>query len=76
MVNNTLDEEFKKDMDSAPTIKSRIKAMKQVHDAGIRTTCFISPIFPGITDVFTIIEKNKRLLRLYMAWKLEFKRYI
>ena len=56
---NTLDEEFKKDMDSAPTIKSRIEAMKQVHDAGIRTTCFISPIFPGITDVFTIIEKIK-----------------
>ena len=26
---NTLDEEFKKDMDSAPTIKSRIEAMKQ-----------------------------------------------
>ena len=56
---NTLDEEFKKDMDSAPTIKSRIEAMKQVHDAGIRTNCFISPIFPGITDVFTIIEKIK-----------------
>ena len=56
---NTLDEEFKKDMDSAPTIKSRIEAMKQVHDAGIRTTCFISPIFPGITDVFTIIEEIK-----------------
>lgn len=56
---NTLDEEFKKDMDSAPTIKSRTEAMKQVHDAGIRTTCFISPIFPGITDVFTIIEKIK-----------------
>lgn len=33
--------------------------MKQVHDAGIRTTCFISPIFPGITDVFTIIEEIK-----------------
>lgn len=39
---NTLDEEFKKDMDSAPTIKSRIEAMKQVHDVGIRTTCFFS----------------------------------
>jgi len=60
---NTLDEEFKKDMDSAPTIKSRIEAMKQVHDAGIRTTCFISPIFPGITDVFTIIEEIKEIFR-------------
>ncbi|MDO5845829.1 MAG: hypothetical protein Q4Q04_02785, partial [Methanocorpusculum sp.] len=26
---------------------------------GIRTTCFISPIFPGITDVFAIIERVK-----------------
>jgi DNA repair photolyase len=46
-------------MDSAPTIKSRIEAMKQVHEAGIRTTCFISPIFPGITNVFPIIEEIK-----------------
>ena len=56
---NTLDEEFKNDMDSAPTIKSRIEAMKEFHKEGIRTTCFISPIFPGITDVFSIIEEIK-----------------
>ena len=56
---NTLDEDFKNDMDIAPSIKSRIDAMKKVHEAGIRTTCFISPIFPGITDVFSIIEEIK-----------------
>ena len=56
---NTLDENFKKDMENTPTIKSRIEAMKQIHKEGIRTTCFISPIFPGITDVFSIIEKIK-----------------
>ena len=56
---NTLDEDFKNDMDIAPSIKSRIEAMKKVHEAGIRTTCFISPIFPGITDVFSIIEEIK-----------------
>ena len=56
---NTLDERFKKDMENTPTIKSRIEAMKQIHDEGIRTTCFISPIFPGITDVFSIIEEIK-----------------
>ncbi|MDS0526689.1 radical SAM mobile pair protein B [Clostridium sp. SHJSY1] len=54
---NTLDEEFRADMDSASTIKRRIKAMKTFHDAGIRTTCFISPIFPGITDVKAIINE-------------------
>lgn len=56
---NTLDEKFKNDMDKAVSIERRIEAMKKVHEAGIRTTCFISPIFPGITNVFEIIEKIK-----------------
>ena len=56
---NTLDEDFRSDMDTASTIKQRIAAMKIFHDSGIRTTCFISPIFPGITDVVEIIEQIK-----------------
>lgn len=56
---NTLDEKFKKDMDIAPSIEKRIETMKTIHSAGIRTTCFISPIFPEITNVFEIIEKIK-----------------
>jgi len=56
---NTLDENFKNDMDKAASIERRLSAMKQMHDAGIRTTCFISPIFPGITDVEAIIEQTK-----------------
>ena len=47
---NTLDEDFKNDMDSAVSIERRLDAMKQVYDAGIRTVCFIAPVFPGITD--------------------------
>lgn len=53
---NTLGEGFKDDMDTAVSIERRIRAMKTLHDAGIRTTCFISPIFPGITDVEEIID--------------------
>ena len=56
---NTLDEEFRADMDHAVTIARRIEAMKQTYAAGIRTVCFISPIFPGITDVKAIIEQVK-----------------
>lgn len=56
---NTLDEDFKNDMDNAVSIRRRIDAMKKVHAEGIRTTCFISPIFPGITDVFAIIDEIK-----------------
>ena len=56
---NTLDEKFKEDMDKAVSIQRRLAAMKEVHDAGIRTTCFISPIFPAITDVKAIINEVK-----------------
>lgn len=56
---NTLDEAFKEDMDQAVSIERRLLAMKKLHNAGIRTTCFISPIFPGITDVTAIIDRVK-----------------
>lgn len=56
---NTLDEEFKKDMDRAVSIERRLAAMEVFHKAGVRTTCFISPIFPGITDVEAIIRRAK-----------------
>lgn len=57
---NTLDEDFRKEMDKGVSIERRLAAMKQFYDAGIQTTCFISPIFPGITDVKAIIERAKR----------------
>lgn len=56
---NTLDEEFKRDMDNSVSIERKIEAMKEFHKAGVRTTCFISPIFPEITDVKEIILKCK-----------------
>ena len=54
---NTLDEQFRMDMDRAVSIERRIEAMKKVYEAGIRTVCFVSPIFPGITDVKSIIGR-------------------
>ena len=56
---NTLDEDFKNDMDNAVSIKRRLDAMKQVYDAGIRTVCFIAPVFPGITDFEAIFRRVK-----------------
>ena len=56
---NTLDEAFKDDMDSAVSIERRLSAMKKVYDAGIRTVCFVSPVFPGITDFEAIFERVK-----------------
>lgn len=61
---NTLDEKFKNDMDKASSIKRRLKAMKTLYCEGIRTTCFISPIFPEITDVPSIIDETKEYCNL------------
>lgn len=56
---NTLDEQFRKEMDNSVSIDRKIMAMKKFHEAKVRTTCFISPIFPGLTDVKSIILKTK-----------------
>lgn len=56
---NTLDEEFGRDMDKAVSIERRLDAMKRFHRAKVFTACFISPIFPGITDVEAIIRRVK-----------------
>ena len=63
---NTLDEDFKDDMDKAVSIKRRLEAMRIFHENGIRTTCFISPIFPMITDVKAIVERAKD--RCNLVW--------
>lgn len=56
---NTLDEDFRADMDKAASIERRLAAMKQVYNAGIRTVCFIAPVFPGITDFKAIFQRVK-----------------
>lgn len=53
---NTLDDTFRSDMDDAASVARRLDAMRVVHDAGIRTVCFVAPIFPGITDVEAIVD--------------------
>ena len=54
---NPQEKQFRADMDQAVSIERRLAAMKKVYDAGIRTVCFISPVFPGITDFEAIFER-------------------
>ena len=70
---NTLDEDFKNDMDQAVSIERRIAAMKQVYDAGIRTVCFVSPVFPGITDIEAIFERVKDQCDLFWLENLNLR---
>ena len=51
-------------MDKAVSIERRLAAMKALHEAGIRTTCFISPIFPALADVPSIIDRVKNQCQL------------
>lgn len=61
---NTLDENFRRQMDDGVSIERRLEAMKVLYDNHIRTTCFISPIFPGITDVESIIKRVEKQCNL------------
>ena len=70
---NTLDEKFKDDMDAAVSIERRIAAMKQIYDAGIRTVCFVSPVFPGITDFEAIFERVKDQCDLFWLENLNLR---
>ncbi len=63
---NTLDEGFKAQMDRGASIRRRLDAMKKFYDAGVLTTLFISPIFPGISDPIEIIEAAKD--RCNLVW--------
>jgi radical SAM domain protein len=63
---NTLDNRFQQDMDKAVSIDRRLTAMETFYRAGVRTTCFISPIFPGITDVEAIIKRAQN--QCHLIW--------
>lgn len=62
---NTLSEKFKDDMDCASSIKERLDTLKKLHDNGIYTILFMSPIFPFITEWKEIIEKSKEYIDEY-----------
>lgn len=44
-------------MDQAVSIERRLAAMEQVYGAGLRTVCFLSPVFPCITDFSAIFQR-------------------
>ena len=62
---NTLDENFKNDMDNASSIKERLNTLRELHDNGIYTVLFMSPIFPYITKFKEIIEISKEYIDEY-----------
>jgi DNA repair photolyase len=49
----------------AATFNKRCDALKELHQAGIKTVLFISPIFPGITDWRGIIDRTGEFVDEY-----------
>ena len=62
---NTLDEQFRRDMDKSSTIRERLDTLRTFHDEGIYTILFMSPIFIGITDWQAIIEQSRNFISEY-----------
>lgn len=62
---NTIDEQFKKDMDNASSISERLNTLKVLHESGIYSVLFMSPIFPGITEFRKIMENSKDFVDEY-----------
>ena len=81
---NTLDENFRKDMDKASNIFDRLKTLQTLYKNNINTVLFMSPIFPKITDYHLIIErtkyfvneKKKENLNLRGSYKFPILKYI
>ena len=55
---NTLDEDFRKDMDRGASIEERLRTLRVFHENGIETVLLMSPCFPGITNYQEIIEAS------------------
>ena len=62
---NTLDEDFKNDMDNASSIQDRLDTLKELYNSGIHTVLFMSPIFPYITNFKEILESSKDYIDEY-----------
>jgi len=63
---NTLDDNFRKLTEPhASSVDKRINALKTLHENGIETYLFMSPIFPEITDFIEIIKRTQNYVDLF-----------
>ncbi len=70
----TDDEKLRKDLEPySPTFQQRIDAAKTLHEQGIKTIIYISPILPELTDYKSIIENTKEFAQMYWIENLNLK---
>lgn len=56
---NTLDEEVRKTLDRSSPVEDKLRALKEIHESGIKTGVFVAPILIGVTDWRGIIERTR-----------------
>jgi len=57
---NTTDDDFRKLSEPmTPSVSERINAIKELHQAGITTKLFVSPVFPYITNISALYRELK-----------------
>ena len=63
---STLDDTTRKELEPrAPSVNKRIDTLKKLHEAGIQTVLFVSPIFTEITNWQEIINRTKNFVDEY-----------
>lgn len=71
---NTLDSKISHLLEPhASSPKKRIETLKKLHDCGIKTYLFISPIFPYITDYKLLLEETKGFVDEYLFENLNIR---
>jgi len=64
---SSLDEKLRRMIEpGASPIQKRLKALKEVHNIGIKTYVFISPILPFLTNWKEVIQKTKSYTDYFM----------
>lgn len=63
---NGFDIDIKRDLEPySPSVSKRIDALKALHENGVRSYAFISPIIPGLTEVEDIIGETEDFVDYY-----------
>jgi DNA repair photolyase len=71
---NSLDDKFRKLMEpGASSIEERIKTLKELKKNNIETYCFISPIFPYISDYIQIIKELENVVDYFLFENLNLR---
>jgi DNA repair photolyase len=69
----TLDEKEKASMETSDTVEARLKAMETLYSEGMKTGCFLAPVFPVLTKIPPIIERVRNICHYIMIERLQLR---